>query len=123
MPPGFAAHYPLTLLFRYLFIALMMQERNTVDRKCSVADSQKIKDDTKPIVCSDIDGWDISNESKRDVGMMLDVIITYKNKCFPAPPLAVKLATLKYFTGRTVFSASFRHTKISNPAILSTQST
>ena len=63
----------------------MMQERDTVDKKCSVADSPKIKDDTKPIVCSDIDGRDISNESKRDVGMMLDVIITYKNKCFPTP--------------------------------------
>lgn len=60
----------------------MMQVRDSVDKQCRISDSQKTRtrDSDKPIVCSEIDGADISNQSKRDVGMMLDVIITYKNK-------------------------------------------
>ncbi len=66
----------------------MMQVREDVDKPCRISDSQKIRKSDKPFVCSDIDGKDISNQSKRDVGMMLDVIITYKNKCFPASHLS-----------------------------------
>jgi hypothetical protein len=91
MPPELAAlphiavpwfRYLFHIALYYVFIALMMQVRDSVDKQCRISDSQKTRtrDSDKPIVCSEIDGADISNQSKRDVGMMLDVIITYKNK-------------------------------------------
>ena len=46
-----------------------------MDKPCRNVDST---DDTD---CYEVDGRDISVQSKRDVGIMLEVIVTYTNKC------------------------------------------
>ena len=51
------------------------QELTTVDKACSNVDST---DDTD---CYEVNGDKISQQSKRDVGIMLEVIVTYTNKC------------------------------------------
>ncbi len=52
----------------------LLQELSTVDKACRDVDS------TSPTDCYDVDGTSLSAQSKRDVGIMLEVIITYTNK-------------------------------------------
>ncbi len=60
-----------------------------MDQPCSQVDSlddaikTKNEDEGKSKTfypCHEVNGKDISTQTKRDVGVMLDVIITYKNK-------------------------------------------
>jgi hypothetical protein len=55
------------------------QELGTVDKSCSTVNSIESGRDE----CHEIEGTEISGQSKRDIGMMLEVIITYKNKYTP----------------------------------------
>ncbi len=56
-----------------------------MDKSCKVVDFLKNKG--PPYVpnvgypCHGIDGTDISDRSKRDIGVQINVIITYKNRC------------------------------------------
>jgi hypothetical protein len=64
------------LLFWYLtFTNANAQELDTVDRSCRTVNSE-----SKPVYCHEIEGTEISDRRKRDIGMMLEVIITYNNK-------------------------------------------
>jgi hypothetical protein len=46
-----------------------------VDSSCRTVNSE-----SKPVDCHEIEGTEISDRRKRDIGMMLEVIITYNNK-------------------------------------------
>jgi hypothetical protein len=51
-----------------------------MDKSCKVVDFLNNKGYPDGYPCHGIDGFDISNLSKRDIGVQINLIITYKNK-------------------------------------------